>query len=417
MTKLKSLLLATCVGLAMTAPTFAETLSFVSWMKDDPGYGDWWQEVITEFETTHPDDKIEWTKVARSEYADTMFTMFAGGNPPDIVHLAAFEFAPFANEGWLEDLGPWIAKSDLNLDGWLGQSTCEWNGTTVCLMMLYTGYVMAYNEALLSDSGIGSVPTSWDEYLAAARATTRDDDGDGQTDTYGVGIPLKDAAGLMYATQGFALDVGGTYTVDGKPSFNSPGVIEGLRRLKQLYDEKLIPADQTSGEVRQLFIEGRIGMTVDGPWVYNTMKTATPEMQEVLKLAMPPTTPPVGGTSNVVTMPSDLSDSKKQLVWDFISIAASESFQKRFAVLGSSPAPRPGLDYSDLIAEAPYFELFIESNNAASAAGVDRLPKGLELEFNEVQKTFFQEVQRMLIEGNSPEDTAAALQAAVERIL
>lgn len=417
MAKLKSLLLGTCAGLALAAPVAAETLTFVSWMKGDPGYGDWWQEVITEFETSHPGTTIEWTKVARSEFADTMFTMFAGDNPPDIVHLAAFEFAPFANEGWLEDLGPWIADAGLDLTGWAGQTTCEWQDTTVCLMMLYTGYVMAYNEALLADNGITAAPTNWDEYLAAARATTKDVDGDGVMDTYGVGIALKDAAGLMYATQGLVLDAGGSYTVDGKPAFNTPGVIEGLRRLKQLYDEKLIPADQTSGEVRQLFIEGKVATTVDGPWIYNTMKTATPEMQEVLKLSMPPSSPPVGGTSNVVTMPSDLSDEKKQLVWDFIQIAASEPFQERFAELGSSPAPRAGIDYSDLIAAEPYFSLFIETNEAASSAGIDRLPKGLELQFNEVQKIFFEEVQRMLIEGRSPEDTAAALQAAVERTL
>ena len=417
MAKLKSLLLGACATLALAAPAAAETLTFVSWMKGDPGYGDWWQEVINEFESTHPGDTIEWTKVARSEFADTMFTMFAGDNPPDIVHLAAFEFAPFANEGWLEDLGPWLEQSGLSTEGWAGQSTCEWQGTTVCMMMLYTGYVMAYNEAMLAEDGIASPPTNWDEFLEAARATTKDVDGDGVMDTYGVGIPLKDAAGLMYATQGFVLDAGGSYTVDGTPSFNTPEVIEGLRRLKQLYDEKLIPADQTSGEIRQLFIEGKIGMTVDGPWIYNTMKTATPEMQEELKLAMPPSKPPVGGTSNVITMPSDLSPEKKELVWDFIEIATSEPFQKRFAELGSSPAPRPGIDYADLIAGEPYFQLFIESNEAASAAGVDRLPKGLELQFNEVQKIFFEEAQRMLIEGRSPEDTAAALQAAVERTL
>ena len=35
-------------------PASAETLTFVSWMKDEPGYGDWWNEIIAEFEETHP---------------------------------------------------------------------------------------------------------------------------------------------------------------------------------------------------------------------------------------------------------------------------------------------------------------------------------------------------------------------------
>ncbi len=67
----------------------------------------------------------------------------AGGTPPDIVHLASFEFQTFANNGWLEDLGPWVEKAGLNLDGWSGQDICTFQGTTVCIMMLYYGTISA----------------------------------------------------------------------------------------------------------------------------------------------------------------------------------------------------------------------------------------------------------------------------------
>ena len=135
----------------------------MSWQKDERGVGDWWASVIKEFEATHPGVKIEWTKVERGAYADTMTTLFAGGTPPDIVHLASFEFQKFADNGWLEPLDPYIKESKLDLNGWAGQDTCVWKGETVCTMMLYFGYIMAYNEEILKKEGI-AVPKTYAEF-------------------------------------------------------------------------------------------------------------------------------------------------------------------------------------------------------------------------------------------------------------
>lgn len=418
MLKRLALAAATAVTLATAVPASAQTtLNFVSWQKDEPGYGDWWYEVIDKFEAEHPGVTIEMTKVTRQEFADTMFTMFAGGAAPDIVHLAAFEYQVFAEEGWLEDLGPWFAKSDISLEGWAGQSTCEWKGTTNCLMMLYTAYVFAYNEQLLNDAGVSGLPTDWEGILDAARKATRDTDGDGVTDVYGLGIDTTGGTNMMHDILNFVLDAGGRWTVDGKPAFDSPAVIEALTRWKTIIDEQLTPLDTNSVDLRQIMSEGRIAMRIDGPWVYNILKGAAPGIVEHLKLAQSPLDPPVGGTSNVLAMPAELAADRKELVWDFITTAASEEMQLRFAVLGSSPAPRPGLDYGAAVGDVPYFDLFAEANERAASAGVDRLPQGLELELNEVAKIVFAEVQRMIIEDRAPAETAAAIQQKVVAIL
>ncbi|OSP55785.1 sugar ABC transporter substrate-binding protein [Pseudoruegeria sp. SK021] len=405
---------AFAISTALTAlPAVSETLVFVSWMKDEPGYGDWWNEIIAEYEATHDGVDIEMTRVARDDYANAMFTMFAGGSPPDIVHLAAFEYQPFADEGWLEPLDAWIENSELDLTGWAGQGTCEWDGSTYCIMLLYTGYIMSFNEQMLADAGIDAAPATWDEFLTAARAITKDTDGDGLIDQYGIGLPTKGAGSVMHSMLNFVLDAGGAWTVDGEPTFNSPETIEGISRFKTIFVEKLSPPELGSGDVRQLFIEGRVGMTVDGPWVYNIVKGASDDIRPDLKLAKTPFSPPVGGTSNVLGMPSDLSDDKKQLVWEFIELATSEQFQQRFATLGSSPAPRPGLDYSEEIAKDPYFALFDAANTDAAAAGIDRLPKGLEIEFAEVSKIVLEETQRMLIEDLEPAEAGQRMQDRV----
>ncbi len=111
-----------------------------------------------EFEKTHPNVKIEFTKVARAEYADTMMTQFAGGNPPEITHVATFEYQALAEKGWLEDLGPWIEKSDLPIKDWSGQSICVWKGKNVCIMSQYFGNILAVNEKIFKEPALPSRP-------------------------------------------------------------------------------------------------------------------------------------------------------------------------------------------------------------------------------------------------------------------
>ena len=83
---------ATCLAALMSATALGgasaeTTLKFISWQVDDGGMGDWWKAAIAAFEAKHPDVTVEFTKVERASYADTMTTLFAGGQPPHIVRL------------------------------------------------------------------------------------------------------------------------------------------------------------------------------------------------------------------------------------------------------------------------------------------------------------------------------------------
>lgn len=272
----KSLTAALTAGLLATTSitaASAETLKFVSWQVDDGGMGDWWRAAIDRFESEHPGVEIEFTKVERASYADTMTTLFAGGQPPHIVHLASFEYQNFAENGWMENLDPWLEKDGIDMTGWAGQGTCIWNGETACVMLLYFGFMMAYNPDILAEAGV-DVPTNYEEFLAAVRATTKDLNGDGITDQFGTGHETKGGAG-QYLTEllNYVLDAGAYWTDgDGNITIDTPEMIEGLTRWKTVYGEGLTPRDMSAGEVRKLFADGKIALRLDGPWLYGTMQ-------------------------------------------------------------------------------------------------------------------------------------------------
>jgi multiple sugar transport system substrate-binding protein len=416
----KSLMLAGVAAATFAASGSAalaqsKTLKFVSWQKDERGVGDWWAAVIKEFEAKHPGVKVEWTKVERGAYADTMTTLFAGGKPPEIVHLASFEFQKFADNGWLENLDPWIKQANLDLKGWAGQGACSWNKQTVCVMMLYFGNIFAYNEELLAKEGI-QPPKTYAEFIAAARKLTKDLNGDNIPDQFGTGHETKGGGGqYMSELMNFTLDAGGRWTdADGKVTINTPQMVEGLRRWKEIIKGGLTPRDLSAGEVRQMFADGRIAMKLDGPWLYPIILRG--KAKDKIKLGAPPLNPPLGGSSNILAMPAEIPADSKKLVWEFIRIATSDKFQSDYATLAASTPPSPRADVSGAKGATPHFDLLVQTAKAASDAGVDRIPRGLEIQFNEFAKMIMEESQRMIIQDLDPAVVAATMQQKAEAI-
>ncbi len=390
----------------------AETLKFVSWQKGEQGVGDWYDAIIKEFEATHPGDTIEFTKVEQPVYTDTLTTLFASGSPPDIVHLAAFDFPKFAENGWLEDLDPYIKQSGLDLKGWAGQGRCDWKGKTDCIMALYFGFFMAYNDELLAEAGITKPPTNYDEFLADAKKTTLDINGDGIIDQYGTGHEIGAGTG-WYLTEmlNYVLDAGAFWTNNkGEVTMDTPAMIKALGEWKTINRAHVMPSDPKPGDTRQLLIEGKEAMKVDGPWLFPIITQAKPEIRQHIKLTAAPFNPPVGGGSNVLAMASDIPASHKKLVWDFLEIATSDKFQTLYGTLGQSIPASPRADTSEAKKLNPDFDVLIAAQRAASEAGVDRIPKGLEWQYNEFGKMVQEEAQRMIIDDLDPAAVAKTMQ-------
>jgi len=401
--------MAVPLALAPVSAAFAETLKFISFQKDESGVGDWYNEVIKEFEATHPGVKIEFTKVEQPVYADTMTTLFASGSPPDIVHLAAFDFPKIADNGWLEPLDSYVKAAGLDLEGWAGQNKCKWKGQTYCVMALYFGFFLAYNDALLEQAGV-KVPTSYSEWLDALRKTTKRSNG--VTTQYGTGHETGAGTG-WYLTEmlNYALDAGAFWTnARGEVTLDTPQMIEALARWKTVNREKVMPPDPKPGDTRLLFTDGKIAMKVDGPWLVPIIAQAKPEIRQHIKVTLAPFHPPVGGSSNALAVAHDIPEAHKKLAWDFLRIATSDKFQTLYGTLGQSLPSSPRADTIEAQKRNPFFATLIAAQREASKVGVDRIPAGLERQYGEFAKMITEEAQRMIINDLDPAKVAAAMQ-------
>ena len=84
---------ALCAGLLLAAPGRAAaadtTLSFPTWQAEEPGFSQWWKELIAAYEQAHPDVKIALQQVAYPNFTNEMTIRFASNTPPDIVRNSA----------------------------------------------------------------------------------------------------------------------------------------------------------------------------------------------------------------------------------------------------------------------------------------------------------------------------------------
>jgi multiple sugar transport system substrate-binding protein len=400
------------LALSCLAPSPAsadDTLKFISYQKDEKGVGDWFVAVIKEFEATHPGVHVEFTKVEPGAYAETMTTLFAAGSPPDIVHLAAFDYPKFAANGWLENLDPYIAQSKLDLNGWAGQSKCNWKGHTVCILNLYFGFFMAYNDEMLANAGV-AVPKNYDEFLEAAKKTTIVKDGIVQQ--FGTGHEIG-AGVAWYVTEmlNYMLPLHAFWTNDkGEVTLDTPQMIAALTEWKTINRSGFMPRDPKPGDTRQLLIDGKEAMKVDGPWLAPIIARAKPEIRAHIKLTASPFQPPVGGTSNVLAMAHDIPEAHKKLVWDFLVTASSDKFQTLLGTLGQSLPSSPRADLAAAKAQNPDLAVLLNAQRAASDAGIDRIPVGLETKYNEFSKMIMEEAQRMVINDLDPATVAKTMQ-------
>ncbi len=384
------------------------TLRFPSWQQDEPGVSGWWKEQITAFERTHPGVRIEFTKVPLAEHTDKLIAQFAAGQPPQIVHVPAQTFFPFADRGWLEPLDRYLDETDVKktyhpLQG----KECTWKNSTYCVLMLNYGYAWVYNEKMLKAAG-KAVPRNVGDLIDALKAMT-----DAKNGQYGIGIVTLPGFNMAAHISVFVYGAGGRWTDDkGNPSVNTPQVIQGFRWWKDVV-LGTTPIGQESGRLRQLVMEGKVGSYNDGPWMQGFALRANPDVKPFLRAAPLPFQVTMGGPSNVVALPKAISEDEKRLVWDFIKSGTVKDAQVRYAIAVGAPAPRldaavPAEQRKDL----PFFDVYVD----AAKRAVSWVPFGLETKANEFIRLVSEHAQRMIVRNEPVDRVLQDLQKELETL-
>lgn len=250
------------------------TLRLVDWASLDEMPID--EATVRAFEARHPWIDVLYEPNPGRQYEEKILTGLAAGEPPDVFLLDSKLIPTFTNKRILLDLTPFIAP--------LGIDTTVWYPHVLAIARKgeglyafpkgFTPLMVYFNRELFRRAGIAypGAEWTWDDFLAAARALTKDTDGDGRTDEYGTAftnyyfywIPWVWSAGADVLSPDGSVASG---FLNSKQTEDALAFPIALRRLEKVAPDvgSWVQAEKT-GTNYALFANGKIAMIIDGHW-------------------------------------------------------------------------------------------------------------------------------------------------------
>ncbi|WP_382308300.1 ABC transporter substrate-binding protein [Herbiconiux sp. UC225_62] len=238
--------------------------------------GDVLNDLVTQFNESQ--DTIEITPSVKpwATLLDTALPALSSGNGPQIMAMPPENIPVFASKGALDSLDSWYDDPDsgaaaLNPEA---VATGTVDGTKYGVPLSFTPLTMFYNKAMFEAAGV-AVPTTWDEWVTAAKALTVDSNADGTPEQYGLALQDNVTVGNGVWPSLFKSGGGDVVTADGEVVIDSPENAKTLAFWADaVQNDKISPTGLTGADADGLFSAGKVAMTLGGPWLATVSKEA-----------------------------------------------------------------------------------------------------------------------------------------------
>lgn len=254
------------------SPKKIANLDFV-WFSDG-NEGEIMKGIIKDYETSHPNIKINMIEVPYKDLGTKLKTMIAGGQPPALARISTTELGGFANSA--VDL----SESNGGLDSFTGQFVDSLKpfyvikDKAVAAPMDVTANGLIYNRTLFDKAGI-QVPSSpdkvwtWEEFTAALKQVM--DKGGAKYGLVWDYTPQRWST-LLYQFGGSLMNAEGT-----KATINNEAGIQAVEYFKKLHTDGIAPNSVWFGgeNPNNLFRTGTVAAHLAGNWMISNYKDIT----------------------------------------------------------------------------------------------------------------------------------------------
>lgn len=252
---------------ATTADGEAVTMSYLMW---DPSFEETEQVMVDKFTAANPNVTIDFQTIGTPDYWTKLEALAAADDLPCVFNMSAGFVDQWISDGLILDIQDYVDR-DINPDdyytGVFDVVRNKETGDMHAFPFAFVETVLFYNKDAFDAAGVEypSEGWTWDDFLAAAQATTVDDGGDGVVDQYGFWF-----YGRYAHIESWVYQNGGRLLNEGKTRFEpNDQAVEALAFLDSLIHEYgVAPEPKEMEGVRQqdVFPLGLSAMWVDGAW-------------------------------------------------------------------------------------------------------------------------------------------------------
>ncbi len=307
--------------------------------------------------------KVNQTIVQYNERLNKINTAVNGGGGFDVVQMDTIWTAQFASAGWVDDLTDRIT-ADIKKDvPESSLSAVTYQGKLYGMPLFNSAKHLFYNAKLTKDAGFDKPPTTLDEFVAQAKATTKP----GQ---WGSVWGWKQAEGLICDWIAIMFTKKGAQILDGngKAVFNTMGGTEAVQWMVDLlYTHKVAdPAslEYTEDDVKKAFFTGTVALTYNWEGVLPdgndpAKSKAAPNVKiDLLPGSADVKSSSVNGSEGWAILKNTTN---KDNAWKLLEYMASPAWQKKAAVIaGDYPILSSLYTDPDLAKQVQDFPLYGE---------------------------------------------------------
>jgi multiple sugar transport system substrate-binding protein len=311
------------------------------------------EAAIARFEELNPEIDVKLEYTSWGGYGSKLQTLIAGRDAPDVFALSGAFFHDLRKRGALADLTPLVERDrSVHLQDFYRPplELFTHDGRLYGLPRDFNVVALFYNRDLFDRAALSYPDTTWtwEDLRRNAIALTRDLDGDGRLDQWGLQVSNDMEicwANYIYQNGGRILDPTRRMCLLGSPE--SVGAIEFLRGL--LYVDKVSPSPIEMESLSDApFRNGRIAMITSGSWTLQKL-----DETEGFRYGVAPL--PRGGrraaVANGVANAISARSGHPESAWRFVTFLSGDEGQRLLARSGTSiPALKRVAESDDFLA-------------------------------------------------------------------
>lgn len=230
------------------------------------------QPVLDDFKKLHPEITVDVQQLTWSDGPQKITAAVASGTVPDLCELGSTQFAQYASAGALKDITP---LADSLRDQYRAWDMVTYQQRVFGLPWVVGSRALYYNKVLFARAGLDSTkaPETWSEFKAASEKIQALGG-----DLHGNGLNAGERLIFVKKFMPFAWGNGGEVlsTDLSRSLVNSPQNLEALNFYLSLKPSSLVQRQEI---LDQAFMQGKIGLNLSGPWLFNKIPTDAPNLR------------------------------------------------------------------------------------------------------------------------------------------
>ena len=376
------------------------------WM--EPLRGNVWRQVCVDFMKENPNVVISEVGVPYARYQDTFLTRLAAGEAPDIMTLGVPMLPVFQSLGYLSVLDDLVNISELEKDFNETKNNGIVDGKYYALFLEPSQYGLIYNKELFEQAGISEPPKTPEDFLEAAKLLTNEEK---QQFGYAMRHMVVDQSGGWYELSAWVFNFGGRWAIDGKPTVNTPEVIEAIEFVKKLYDEGVMPKATDAATYRKMCWEGKVAMLTDNVSTLSGLIIGSGRDDLFLTTTFPYKNidqPVTFATGVMFSIPSAAEN--KETAAKFLEYIFRPDVLRTYANTVKNGVNSVTIN-EEIIEAYPYLKSFLLTKLNPDFS---LIPPGLGNYFNEFSNAVFEQLEEVLVNNKSATDAMNDAQSNIE---